>query len=189
MTLINIAPIAIILAIPAAIIGVLVPVLGFFMILMAVGAVVLFVLSPIITLAYAGIEYIVAKLLGGNADFTTHFNSSELCNLSYSLITLPYRLALIPLMLLFIIPLVNCIVYIIFLPISMIAFVVQIYGLYYNKYRVFKSIHNLTELRAAAVVVLPVLLVIMLVIAIYVLAYASLLISAVGLRTAMGAVR
>ncbi|MBU0527475.1 hypothetical protein KKE92_03280 [Candidatus Micrarchaeota archaeon] len=143
------------------------PIAGGFGIGLIVGLMVLFfILGPIISLLYSMIEYAVAKILGGKAEATAHVNASILPTLATFLIVLPLSILIIPIRWLAIIPLVNCCVAIITLPVSLVTMFVNLYGIYL-KYLAFKEVHKLTAIRTIAVIFAPIIILIGLIIAAY----------------------
>ena len=116
-----------------------------------------FVGSIIMQFISSGITWVLAKLFGGKATYTrqTHV-------LSY--LSGGFQLASIALMLVAWIPCLGSVVSIAYL----------IYHLYMN-YRLVKGVHQLDQMRAIAVVLIPVILVLILVAAFYLFYFAALL--------------
>ncbi|MBI5046488.1 hypothetical protein HZC07_02030 [Candidatus Micrarchaeota archaeon] len=123
-------------------------------------------MNPLIGALYVGIEYIVAKILGGSADFETHFNSSTLAYLGKELIVLPIRIVTLPVTWIKMIPTIGCVGSLIAIPFGLLTFGIEIYSLY-TKFVAFREIHKLSDIKAVGVVLLPIgLLLVLLVIAI-----------------------
>ena len=150
---------------------------------------VIYLILPILGLIYSLMEYIVAKILGGKADFTTHFNASSLAGLSLFVILLPLTIALIPLGWLESIPYLGFCVMIAVLPlvwaVRILTTVVSIYG-YFLRYQAFKTIHGFSTARAVLTVVIPMLIVFGIIILLVILFYVAMIALIFGIMTMAG---
>ncbi len=133
-----------------------------------------FAITPLLTLLYALFEFVVAKILGGKADFTVHFNASVLPNLSTFIILLPVSIIEIPFSWLYYIPVVLC-----FAPSFPFAIVGAIVGLYalYLKFVAFKEVHEFGTLQSIATIFVPIIVLVIIAILLVVLFWATGLIS------------
>jgi len=106
----------------------------------------LVVLTVIGWLVHTGIEYAIARLLGGNGEYTVHAYLGALSN--SAILT-----AFVPLMALYLIPCLVICVGVIVQPVMMAL------GLYsiYIRYLIVKQVHNLTRNKAIAVVLIPII--------------------------------
>ena len=131
--------------------------------------IVCIILTPIIYTAYYWFEHRIARLLGGTADFKTHFNATVLPMLALTVILLPFSIATIPLTWLAYIPFVSCCIMPILLPLSLFSMGLWLYSIY-QKFLVLRHVHNLSDLRTVGVILLP-LLIIMALVALVVLLF------------------
>jgi hypothetical protein len=156
--------------------------------LMIIGAVVLvmviaFVITPFINLLYSLLELLVAKLLGGTGSMASNFNASVLPSLAMFLVELPITILMIPLVWLGMVPFVSICAACIRFPLSLIVIVMGLYGIYL-KYVAMKEVHKLSSMRAAGVVLIPVLLICAVCVVLVVVFYAALLAWAMSINTA-----
>ncbi|MEW6722030.1 MAG: hypothetical protein AB1324_02115 [Candidatus Micrarchaeota archaeon] len=126
------------------------------------------VLSLAFALLFIGLEYAVAKILGGAADFRGHFNASTLPGLSSFVMNLPLHIAAVPLMWLMVIPVISCCFTLLSYALYIPMFLILLYTLYL-KYLSFREVHKFDGARAAATVILPIVVMFVLILAIYLL--------------------
>lgn len=136
-------------------------------------AIVIFLINPVFSLLYCLVEYAVAKLLGGTADFNAHFNSGVASGLAAFALQLPLQVANIPITWLRMVPIISCLGLIIFIPVGLAMLGVYIYGIYL-RFICYRKIHNLSDGKAAAVIIMPIVISLVVVIAIFVLFYAMI---------------
>ena len=144
---------------------------------------VILLVAPLLTVLYAGLEFLVAKVLGGKANFTAHLNASVLPFLAGFAIGLPINILLVPFQWVSVVPLVSICVSIATLPLSIVLLLIGLYELYL-KYVAFKEVHKLSQWRSIGVVFLPVFLVLILAI---ILAMALWAVLAVFFMSSIGA--
>lgn len=131
------------------------------------------IILPILTFLYAGLEFVIAKLLGGQASFTKHFFASIMPSLAVFVMVLPLDIILIPLEWLTHIPVAGIMCSCLTMPVSIIAGLVGLYGLYL-KFLSFKQVHKVSDLRSIGIIVLPVLLLLAVAVLVIVLFYAAI---------------
>jgi|GEM_PF-3452362 len=132
-----------------------------------------FLISPILSLLYAVLEFIIAKILGGKASFSKHLFASFMPVLSTFIILLPLNLLSILLNWLTFIPAIGLACSCITLPISIVMSLVYLYSMYL-KYSAFKEVHKVSSGRAILIVVIPFIIVLAALIIVYILFLASI---------------
>jgi hypothetical protein len=142
-------------------------------------------LMPVLGLLYSALEFVVAKILGGKASFTAHFNASILPGLATFVIMLPLTIAIIPVRWLSAIPLVSCCTLVLLLPVYLFMMVIYLYGLYL-KYVAFKEVHKFDSLRAIATIFIPMMLLVALLVVLWLLFYLALITVLLGSMSAVG---
>ncbi|MEW6748260.1 MAG: YIP1 family protein [Candidatus Micrarchaeota archaeon] len=143
-------------------------------IVLGVGLTILFaMLGPFITAAYAGLEYLVARLLKGAGNYKEHFNASVLPTLGVFVILLPITLAIVPVSWFESIPAISCCMALVQIPLGIISALLGLYGLYL-KYKAFVVVHKTGQWSTIAIIFVPMLLLVGLFILAAVLLYASL---------------
>ena len=142
-------------------------------------AVVIIIITPLFYLLYAGLEYIVAKILGGKADFRTHFNASILPSLAVYVIGLPLSILAIPVQWISYVPVLNLCTCIIGAVITIASILLGLYGLYL-RYLAFKEVHSLSMWRSIGVVFIPIVLLLIVIAIIAFLFYAAMLAALLG---------
>ena len=125
-------------------------------VLVILATVVAFVIASIISwLFYAGVEFVIARLLGGKGEYNVHAYLESILNAAL-------MAAMLPVMALYIIPcflFCNAIV-------QPFIMVLSFYTIYV-RYRIVKQVHGLERNKAIAVVLIPVILVMALVVVFY----------------------
>ena len=161
---------------PALLIAMPANALGSGIIIMIAGAMVLaaLVLGPILDFLYSLLEYAVAKALGGTGSIRANFNASALPGLGAFVVLLPLTVAEIPFMWLRSVPIVGIVFGCLTFPFSIAAALVGLYSLY-PKYLAFKEVHTVSDLRAAAIVFVPVIILVIAAILLMVMFYATVL--------------
>ncbi|MCI0503548.1 YIP1 family protein [Candidatus Micrarchaeota archaeon] len=137
-------------------------------------------ISPLMTFLYSLLELLVAKLLGGSGDMGANFNASTLPALSLFVVQLPLTVLTIPLVWLSMVPMVSLCASCIQLPLAIVVGVLGLYS-YYLKYLGFREVHRLSPVRAAAVVILPIILMAAIIVLVVVLTYAAMIAMVMGL--------
>jgi hypothetical protein len=156
---------------------------------MAAAMLVIFVLEPFLGLLYSLLELAVAKALGGTGDMKANFNASSLPGLATFTVYLPCAILAIPLGWLSMVPVIGLCASCIRFPLSLVSMGLGLYSMY-QKYLAFKEVHKLSSVKAAAVVILPIVLLVALMVAIFVLIYAMMIawfMSVMTAATAAGA--
>lgn len=143
-------------------------------------------LTPLFAFLYSLLQLAVAKLLGGVGDMKANFNASVLPSLGTTAILLPVSLIAIPVAWLSAIPLVSICVMVVQVPLTIVSGLVGLYG-WYLGYLAMKEVHALSTLRAAAVVLVPMVLIIGLVFVAVFAIYAFLIATLIGMSTALSA--
>lgn len=132
-----------------------------------------YLLGPIFAFIYSLIEYVVARALGGTGDIRANFNASALPGLAVFIITIPILILQIPFTWLSIVPIISLCASIVALPLSIALMIAGLYA-FYLKYLAMKKVHGLSSMRAAGVVIIPIIAVIVLAIAAIILLYVLL---------------
>jgi hypothetical protein len=161
---------------------------GFVMTVIAIGVAAGFILGPILNMLYSVLEYLVAKLVGGTGRFQAHFNASALPGLGASIILLPLTVAEIPFTWLRSIPIIGVVSGCLTVPFSVVFGLVALYSLY-PKYLAFKEVHKVSDLRALAIIFVPVFIIMALLVAIMVMFYAAIMAAIVSGSLATGAIK
>jgi hypothetical protein len=134
--------------------------------------VALYIILPVIELAYALLEFLVAKALGSTAEFKAHFNASILPALSVFTVLLPLTILEIPFRWLQAIPGVSICAGIIMIVFNIPAALAGLYSLYL-KYLAFKEVHKLSTLRTLAIEFAPIIIIFVLMIVLVIVFYAA----------------
>lgn len=118
-------------------------------------AIASFILTPIMGYITQGIYWVIAKVLGGNGTYTEQTFFGSMLSGAFAIIT-------------------PAIIVISFIPClgTLISLAIVIYELYLA-YRIIKTVHKLDELRAAVVVILPLLAAVAIYVLIYIFTLAS----------------
>jgi hypothetical protein len=168
LELIILIPIMVVMAVMSAGIGLIL--IGAVIVLL----VLMVLLSPVISFLYSLLHLAVAKVLGGKGDMRKNFSASALPGLSLGVVSLPISILLIPLAWVSFIPFVSICTSVIQIPISMILGLGGLYSLYLQ-FLAMKETHKLSDIRAAGVVVLPVVIIVMLVVVAAIALYVSMI--------------
>ncbi len=132
------------------------------------------IILPILQLLYAGLEFVIAKLLGGQAPFSRHFFASVMPALAVFTLTLPLVLIEIPFQWFTYIPIAGAVCSCLTIPISIISGLFGLYGLYL-KFLSFKQVHKVSDLRSIGIIVIPPLLLLAVALLVFVLFYAAII--------------
>jgi hypothetical protein len=119
------------------------------------------IFAPIVNILNSLLEFIIAKLLGGKANFGVHLNASILPGLAQWVFILPILIINIPITWLTYVPIISCIAPILQIPIVILLLIATIYAIYL-KVIAFKEVHKFSTIRAVIAVLLPILIVILL---------------------------
>lgn len=139
---------------------------GLVLIAIAVGTIIAAtLLAVIVWLAYAFVEFVLAKILGGSGSYRAHAYLTALQGAGFGAATLP-------LFFLYFIPCVGTILY----PISIL---IGIYSVYV-RYLIVKQVHSLSRNRAMLVILIPILVIV----GAFILFYVGLLLLSLIARTA-----
>lgn len=137
------------------------------------------IFSPLFMLIYSGFEYVIAKLLGGAANFKLHFNASVLPFLGAFIISLPIGVADALAKAISTIPFVGCLLTPITLPLRLIFAAIFLYSLYL-RYVAFKKVHKFSAIRSAATIFIPIITLIAILTAVIVVGYFTVIAALAG---------
>ncbi|MEM4332343.1 MAG: hypothetical protein QW500_03635 [Candidatus Micrarchaeia archaeon] len=131
-------------------------------------------ISPILSLLYAGFEFILAKLLGGTANFSRHLFASVMPHLGMFIIMLPIYILINLSSALTSIPTVGTACACLLFPLEVVLLFVWVYSIYL-KFLALREVHKVSSLKTIIIIVLPLLVVILVVIVLLLILWASLL--------------
>ena len=115
------------------------------------------IILPLLYLLFACIEFAFAKLLGGKAGFEKHFSASALTGLAAFSVVLPITITEAALEMAAVIPFLSCCIAPFSIVFGIASLLISLYALYL-RFIAFRKVHELTDMKAAAVVALPLIL-------------------------------
>lgn len=142
-----------------------------------------YILLPPALFVYSLLEFVVAKLLGGSGDIRSNWNASLLPGLGVFVVLLPVLIVEIPVIWFGMIPIIGICGSIIRMGFNLVFILGSLY-IMYQKYIAFKAVHRLSDIRAAAVVLAPLVLIGVIAVAAVILAYAFIFALLLGSMTA-----
>jgi len=129
-----------------------------------------FALPIILWLFISAIQYPIAKLLGGKADFRTHAYLIALANASTAAASIPFAL-------LGLIPCINYFGH-------AVTILIDFYALYLQ-YKVIMVAHNIDQKKAIATVLLPIIIIFVLLAVLFIVFYATYFLTSIAMWLAM----
>jgi hypothetical protein len=150
--------------------------------LIAAGTIAIYVITPIGYFLYSLLELVIAKALGGSGSMKANFSASVLPILAIFLLELPILAIMIPLQWLSAVPVVSICASCIGMVPLLIMMAMGLYSLFL-KYEGMKAVHKLSPMRAAAVVMIPMLLIWVLMFVVMLAVYAAMYTYIIGMTT------
>ncbi|MCX8199849.1 MAG: hypothetical protein N3G76_00050 [Candidatus Micrarchaeota archaeon] len=147
-----------------------IPLLAF----MLIASIVFLAVLPLMSAAYAFLEFIVAKLVGGSADFSRHLFASAMPQLGMFAFLLPITILQAVLGIFSIIPFLGLALTCLLLPLQIVVLCAWLYTIYL-KFLSFKEVHKVSGIRAAAIIIIPLIVIAVLVVALAMLFYTSIM--------------